>query len=243
MVRLFTTTVAVCFVITTALAVPVGFAREGTLEERGPWQSHVARDLQDYKLHYREIEQVTPVREEALELEARNFWQSLKSGFSKVANFVAPVAKIASKFIREEDAAEHAARSLQDHELHFHHYRDTSGLESISYSREDALEVRNFWQSLKKGFSNVVNAVAPVAKIATKFIRDEDTAQVVARDLQDHELHFHHYREDPVLDSTGSLRSDGEFDLEARWESPEAASDFGREDFEEFTLRELEELD
>jgi len=234
MVRSFITLLALCLVLGTALAVPVTFARDDALQvaARDPSQADSF-----YSHRYRDVDEEVSISAREDTLEARNFWQKLKSGFSKVADFVAPVAKIATKFIREEDAVEHSARYFPDQELHFHHYREVS---DDSFIREDALQTRNLWQKIKKGFSKVVDFVAPVAKIASKFIREEDAAQHSARDLQDHELHFHHYREAPVMDVVGSLRAEDDF--ERRWETD---SDFGfarQEDSEDF-VRELEELD
>jgi len=171
MVRILIATIAICLVLTTALAVPVGFSREDDLQLR-------SQELHMH--HYRAIDSTHDVSARDNDLEARNFWQKLKSGFSKVANFVAPIAKVATKFIRE-DPGELIARGWQDHELHFHHFsRDEESMNSREYD----LEGRNFWQKLKSGFSKVADFVAPIAKVATKFIRDEDVVEARATELE-----------------------------------------------------------
>jgi len=224
MVRSLITLLALCLVLGTAMAVPVNFAREDALTQ----DSLTARG-DYYPTHrYRDVDGATSISARGDTLEARSFWDKIKSGFSKVVNFVAPVAKIATKFIRDEDAAELATRSFADHELHFHHYRALPG---ASFTREDILEARSFWDKIKSGFSKVVNFVAPVAKIATKFIRDEGT-ELSTGYIRDHELHMHHYREIPA------------FDVVARWESDSDISSARQEgdDVEEF-VRSLEDLD
>jgi uncharacterized protein with NAD-binding domain and iron-sulfur cluster len=81
---------------------------------------------------------------EARELDERSFWDTLKNDFTKVEGVVAPIAGIASKFIREEP--EFGARELDE---------------------------RSFWDTLKNDFTKVEGVVAPIAGIASKFIREE----------------------------------------------------------------------
>jgi len=90
------------------------------------------------------------------------------------------------------------ALQLRGYELKMHHYRDIDSTHAVS-ARDDSLEARSFWQYLKKGLSSVIGAVAPVAKIATKLILREDPSGIIARGATDYELHFHHVRDEAII--------------------------------------------